>query len=107
MRCTACRRPLTNPVSIRHGYGPDCLKKAVAAGNAPLEALEQLTAWKRSQPAKKPSKAEPDMPTRDEHTADLFEAVRAGAIKALHRAAAECERYGVKVTLNFEEQEQA
>ena len=102
MRCAACRRPLTNPVSLKHGLGPDCLKKAVKAGTAPLEALEHLTAWQRSRRA--PKKTEPAKPapaSADSQTGDLFEAVKAASLKALHRAVVECLRYGINVTLVF------
>ena len=98
-RCAACRRPLTNPVSIRHKLGPDCLKKAVADGNAPLEALEQLSQWKRSRP--KQSRPAPPHAAASLHTTDLFAAVRAAAIKTLHLAADDCRRHGVKLTLEI------
>ena len=98
-RCAACRRALTNPVSIRHGLGPDCLKKAVAAGNAPLEALEQLSEWKRSRP--KLTKPAPQLKDACTVTADLFAAVRASAIQTLHQAAEDCRRHGVKLTLEI------
>lgn len=76
MRCAACRRPIHNPVSLKHGLGPDCLKKAVAAGNAPLEALEQLATWQRSRRApKKPEPTKPAPASTDSQTGDLFEAV--------------------------------
>ena len=107
MRCAACRRQLTNPVSLKHGYGPDCLKKAVAAGNAPLEALEHLTAWQRSRRA--PKKTEPAKPapaSADSQTGDLFEALKAASLKALHRAVGECQRYGINVTVTFTEDQQ-
>ena len=42
MRCQACRRPLTNPASVKHGLGPDCLRKAVNSGMAPIDALDDL-----------------------------------------------------------------
>lgn len=50
MRCQACRRPITNPVSMQHGLGPDCLRRAVRAGTAPLESLEELKHWQRTKP---------------------------------------------------------
>lgn len=107
MRCAACRRPLHNPVSLKHGLGPDCLKKAVKAGTAPLEALEHLTAWQRSRRA--PKKTEPAKPapaSTDSQTGDLFAAVKAASLKALHRDVAECQRYGINVTVTFTEDQQ-
>ncbi len=88
MRCAACRRPLTNPVSLRYGMGPDCLKRAAKAGTAPLEALAELKAWERSKP--RPTKresAQRPAPCADNITGDLFEPIRKSAIDELNRAA--------------------
>ena len=99
MRCLACRRPLRNPVSIEHQLGPDCLKKAVRAGNAPLEALEQLTEWQRSRPkakrAAKPAKA------TTATGPDLFETLRSDAIARLQAAADECRHLGITLTIEI------
>lgn len=73
MRCRACRRLLSDPVSIRHGFGPECLKRAVADGQAPLEALTQLAALRRTRKAKKPPRSAPVK--TDQHSGDLFEEI--------------------------------
>lgn len=102
MRCQACRRPLTNPVSMQHGLGPDCLRRAVRAGTAPLESLEALQHWQRSKPRPAKRKAEPAK-NNDGATLDLFEQLRRAAIDALKKAAAECAELGVTVSLSIEE----
>jgi hypothetical protein len=48
MRCKKCGRRLTDPVSIKHQYGPECIKSAVAAGQAPIVALSEMAGYKRS-----------------------------------------------------------
>ena len=98
MRCQACRRPLTNPVSIKQGLGPDCLKRAVQAGTAPLEALEELTAYQRSLPRKRIPKAKAAAPELT--TLDLFAALREAALDDLNRAVIACESVGLKVTFD-------
>ena len=105
MRCAACRRPLTNPVSLQHGLGPDCLKKAVKAGSAPLQYLEELTTWQRQQTRQrrqKPTVTEITAPLHDALTADLFETARAEARRLLEAAATDCRSYGLKVTVTIE-----
>lgn len=100
-RCRACRRPLTNPISIREGFGPDCLKRAIAAGQAPLnalEAVEEMRQWRCSNPDKKIRQRKKER-APDAMSADIFEAVRVEAVNSLHRAADECRRYGVGVTV--------
>lgn len=103
MRCAACRRTITNPVSLKHGLGPDCLKKAVRAGSAPLEHLEELAAWARS----KKRKARPDpqsaAPVRDDRTLDLFAEQKQEAINRLNQCADECRRHGLSVTIEIQE----
>jgi hypothetical protein len=74
MRCRACRRPLSDPVSLRHGFGPECLKRAVEQGQAPLEALMQMTAFKREKKAKKPPRSAPVK--TDQHSGDLFDQIQ-------------------------------
>ena len=96
MRCSACRRPLTNPVSLKHGLGPDCLKRAVMAGNAPLEALEELTAYQKSKPRKRLAKVK--APDFESPTFDLFEALREAALDDLNKAVTACESVGLKVS---------
>jgi Family of unknown function (DUF6011) len=96
-RCKVCRKTLTNPASKKFGYGPECLKRAVAEGNAPLESLEELKAWKKVS-KKTPRIAQENIPERCENTIDMFESGRASAIEALKRAVAECEAAGVQVT---------
>ena len=105
MRCAACKRPLTNPVSIRHGFGPDCLRSAVKAGTAPLEALEELTSWKRNnvkQKAAKRQAAHVETP-RCHQTIDLFDTARKHALTTLHAAAAELKALGVEVQITIKE----
>jgi len=97
MRCLACKRPLSNPVSLQHGLGPDCLKRAVKAGTAPLEALEEFTAWKKSQP----KRTKPEPVKQCANTPDLFESLRAQAIQLLNAAAADCRAVGVDVTIEI------
>ena len=98
MRCQACRRPLTSPVSIKHGYGPDCLKRAVQAGTAPLEALEEFTAWKKAQPKRKA--IDQGKPVCS-NTPDLFDRLRDQAIQLLNAAAEDCRAVGVEVTIEI------
>lgn len=97
MKCQACRRELTSPVSIKHGLGPDCLKRAVQAGTAPLEALEEFTAWKKSQP----KRTKPEPVKQCPNTPDLFDSLRAQAIQLLNAAAADCRAVGLTVTIEI------
>ena len=103
MRCQACRRPLTNPASVKHGLGPDCLRRAVKAGTAPLEALEELKDWQRTKPRPAKRKAELAPNTRSSTTPDLFDQARQVAIETLKAAATECADLGVKFQLTIEE----
>jgi len=102
MRCAACRRPLSNPVSIQHGLGPDCLRRAVKAGTAPLESLEELKGWQRTNKQQRRAAA-PKQDHRETKTEDMFAAPRREAIALLHLAVRECESLGVRVTLSIEE----
>ena len=103
-RCRACRRPLTNPASQKHGYGPDCLKRAVKAGNAPLVALEELREWERTKPRPKRQQArQKRQEASDDQTADLFAPLRQAAIDRLQEAVAECLALGVTVKISLEE----
>lgn len=99
MRCKACRRLITNPVSLKHGLGPDCLRRAVKAGTAPLEALEAFTAWKKANP--KPRRKKP-LITFENHTNDLFAELREQAIRLLNAAADDCRACGVHVTIEIQ-----
>ncbi len=99
MRCLACRRALRNPVSLKHGFGPDCLRKAVKAGNVPLEALEEFTAWKKTNP--KPRQAKP-LIASENHSPDLFAKLREQAIQALHAAAEDCRAVGVNIKIEIQ-----
>ena len=99
MRCLACRRALRNPVSLKHGFGPDCLRKAVKAGNVPLEALEEFTAWKKANP--KPRQVKP-LITVENHSPDLFAKLREQAIQALHAAAEDCRAVGVTIKIEIQ-----
>lgn len=99
MRCLACRRPLTNPVSIRHGLGPDCLKRAVRDGTAPLEALVELTDYQRSLPRKRIPKAK--SPAPELTTPDLFDMLREAALDDLSKAVSVCESVGIIVKIEI------
>lgn len=101
MRCHACRKPLTNEVSIRYGFGPSCLKRAVAAGNAPLIALEEQAAHSRQ--SAKASKAKRPAIQPENSSASLFDAPRREALELLHLAVRECEALGIQITLSIEE----
>ena len=98
MRCQACRRPLTNPASIKHQLGPDCLRRAVKAGTAPIEALAELAEWKRSKKRRQAAAAE-QQPMRDALTMDLFDQLRAAARDDLTKAIAACESLGIRINL--------
>ena len=99
MQCQACRRPLTNAVSVKFGFGPDCLRRAVKAGTAPIEALTELTEWKRSKKRQPITKSEP---IRDNETMDLFEQLRAAALDDLSKAVTACGIVGIRVTWSIE-----
>ena len=99
MRCLACRRPLRNPVSLKHGFGPDCLRKAAKAGNVPLEALEEFTAWKKANP--KPRQVKP-LITVENHSPDRFAKLREQAIQVLHAAAEDCRAVGVTLKIEIQ-----
>ena len=100
MHCQACRRPLTNPTSIKFGLGPDCLRRAVKAGNAPIEALTELTEWRRSKKRQPITEA---APIRDDKTMDLFEQLRTAALDDLNKAVIVCESVGFRIKLTIEE----
>lgn len=100
MRCLACRRPLTNPASIKHGLGPDCLRKVVKAGTAPLEALEEFTVANCAN--KRAKRSKPAEPVADTRTPDLFDQLRAAALDDLHKALAVCLSCGINVTYTIE-----
>lgn len=101
-RCKACRRELTNSVSKKYGYGPDCLRRAVEKGNAPLESLEELKEFRRT---KKPLTRQATQPDdRCEKTMDLFEQAKDGAIRLLKASIAECESFGLRINYTIEEQ---
>lgn len=95
--------PSYQPASIKHGLGPDCLRRAVKAGTAPLEALAELKEWQRTN--KRPAKRKAELATNTQRSAmpDLFEQVRRAAIETLKAAAAECAALGVTVSLSIEE----
>lgn len=93
--CRACRRELTSAVSIRYGYGPDCLRKAVAAGTLGIEALTELSSEQREtkrRPRIKPA------PVADIRTPDLFDQLRSAALDDLRLAVAACALAGVTVS---------
>ena len=102
MHCAACRRPLTNPVSLQYGMGPDCLRRAVKAGTAPIEALTELAEWKRNKKQRAPAEQETTT-FRDPLTIDMFEQPRNEAICRLYDAAEYARSFGVRVKLEIEE----
>lgn len=102
-KCRACRRPLTNSASIAYGLGPDCLRKAVKAGTAPLEALEEFTVADRANKRAKRTKSGEQLKRTDTKTPDLFDNARSQAIEALRHAVAECMACGVVVTYTIED----
>ena len=91
-RCSACRRPLHNPVSLQYGMGPDCLRKAAKAGTAPLEALEELKAWQRSRPKTAKAKTAQAMNNYDTSTMDLFASARKSAPNWKPASCSNCRR---------------
>lgn len=100
MRCRACRRPLSDPVSIKHGFGPQCLKRAVEQGQAPLDALVESAEYRRD--AKKTPRSAP--PPVDTQTGDLFEQLKAAALDDMHKAASVLQSLGVGVEIILCEQ---
>ena len=102
MRCLACRRPLRNPVSLKHGFGPDCLRKAVKAGNVPLEALEEFTAWKKANPKPRPTKQKASSAAPESLTHDLFAALREAALDDLNKAVTVCESVGITIKIEIQ-----
>ena len=88
---------------MKHGLGPDCLRRAVKAGTAPLEALEELKDWQRTNKRPARQKADPATPTKCASTADLFEQLKAAALDDLNKAVTACQSVGITVTLNIEE----
>ena len=102
MRCQACHRPLTNPASIKHKLGPDCLRRAVKAGTAPIEALAELAEWKRNKKQRATAEQEKTV-FRDPLTIDMFDQPRKEAIGRLYDAAEQAMSFGVRVKLEIEE----
>ena len=87
---------------MRQGLGPDCLRKAVKAGTAPLEALEELAAYQRAKP-KKTRAPKPSEPIRCESTLDLFDALKYAALDDLNNAVNACRNIGIEVTVTIGE----
>jgi hypothetical protein len=100
-KCRACRRPLSSAVSIRYGFGPDCLRRAVKAGTLGIEALTELTSEQRAT-KQRATRIKP-APTADASTPDLFDHARREAIEALCHAVAGCLACGVTVTYTIED----
>lgn len=101
MRCRACRRPLSSAVSIKYQMGPDCLRKAVKAGTAPLDALTELSTEQRETKRRKVRKPAP-IPD-DISTPDLFDMLRIAALDDLRKAVTACASVGVVVTYKIED----
>ena len=100
-RCKACSRSLTNEISKKYGYGPDCLKRAVEQGNAPIESLEQLKEMRRIKKPKQPNPTTSDA-VRCDKAIDMFEQAKAGALRMLKHCIAECESLGIKINCTIE-----
>ena len=103
MKCKACRRLLTDPISRLYGYGPSCLKRAVSEGNAPIEALEEQKTYRKLKKSR-PERQAP-VPERCEKTLDLFQTLKNDALHALHKAVAECVSLGINVKVSADEEE--
>lgn len=101
-RCKACRRTLTNAISRKYGFGPECLKRAVEQGNAPLESLEELKHARRAR-KKSPRADHKPIPEHCDKTMDLFGLVREDALRNLRSAIADCKSCGVKVAYTIED----
>ena len=102
-RCLLCKRILKNRYSIANKYGPDCLRRAVKAGTAPLDALDELKAWQRTNKRTAKRNADQATQTKCSNTADLFEQLKAAALDDLNKAITACQSVGITVTLNIEE----
>ena len=100
-KCRACRRPLSSAVSIRYGYGPDCLRKAVKAGTLGIEALTELSSEQR-ETKQRVSRIKP-VPVADISTPDLFDLLRLAALDDLRKAVTACASVGVVVTYQIED----
>lgn len=100
MRCKACRKVLTNATSRKFGYGPTCLKRAVKAGTAPIEALTELNAEMREI---KTHRAARSAPVQDSKTMDLFEQLRAAALDDFRMAVSACESMGMRIVFEIKE----
>ena len=102
-RCRACHRLLTDPVSIKHGFGPECLKRAAEAGQAPLEALAELSAFQSSRRKARTAVGNktkpPEQQRGDTHTGDLFANIKAEALAELDQAADKLRTLGVTVEI--------
>jgi len=103
MHCLACRRPLTSPASIKYQLGPVCLRKAVKAGTAPLEALTELTAEQRGKKRSNVTKQSEQLKRTCTKTPDLFDQLRAAAMDDLSKAVTVCESVGIKVNWSIEQ----
>lgn len=107
-RCRACHRLLTDPVSIKHGFGPECLKRAAEAGQAPLDALTELATFQRQRRQAKAVGGNKTKPTerqyKDTHTGDLFANIKAEALAELDQAAEKLRTLGVTVEIKTIEQ---
>jgi len=100
-KCRACRRPLSSEVSIKYWIGSVCLRKAVKAGTAPLEALTELSSEQRETKRRKVRKPAP-IPD-DISTPDLFDMLRLAAIDDLRKAVTACASVGVMVNYTIED----
>ena len=77
-RCLICNRKLTNPVSKKYGYGPECIKKAVVERSAPLVALVEMDRILKATRIRKVRIADPEQV----ETMDLFGGVDETGIQA-------------------------
>jgi len=102
MLCLACRRPLTNETSRKYQLGPVCLRKAVKAGTAPLQALTELVSEQRSKKRIITKPAE-QLKHTCTNTPDLFDQLRTAALDDLIKAVTVCESVGIKIIWSFQE----
>lgn len=100
MRCRSCRRPLTSPVSIKYGFGPDCLKHAQASGSLPIEALTELRDEQRARRKRRPKASKPARDKPNE-TGDLFGQLIDAALDDMHRSAEIARSLGAVVNIEI------
>ena len=85
------------------GYGPDCLRRAVAAGTLGIEALTELSSEQRETKRNRPkrTKCAEQLNHTDTKTLDLFDLLRSAALDDLRLAVAACASVGVVVSYHL------